>query len=129
MLASRTDFCLGVPLGRNVPDNDPGGNGPGSGRFTNGSESHGPAGGTVRIVHLIDTMEVGGMEKLVVLLCRWQRDQGHTPSVQCLYRVGTLGEQLRRDGFEVNCCDQEAGRRSGRVYRALVRQRPDVVAG
>ena len=51
----------------------------------------------MKIVHLVDSMEIGGAEKLVSLLCRWQRRQGHDSSVHCLYDVGTLGEEIRKE--------------------------------
>src|ERR1700730_6229078 len=53
------------------------------------------------IAHVVDSMEMGGAEKLTATLCRLQRDRGHTASVHCLYGVGVLGEALRAEGFEV----------------------------
>src|SRR5579863_10420557 len=82
----------------------------------------------MKIVHLAENMEVGGAEKLISLLCRWQRQQGHDASVHCLYSVGPLGEQLRTDGFEVALGDASGlGGRAAAVYRKLKQCRPDVV--
>lgn len=81
----------------------------------------------MKIIHVVDSMEMGGMEKLVALLCRRQREQGHVASVQCLYRVGILGEELCADGFEVACCKTETERRSRHLHWALAQHRPDVV--
>jgi glycosyltransferase involved in cell wall biosynthesis len=82
----------------------------------------------MRIVHLAETMEMGGAEKLISLLCRWQRQQGHEVRVHCLYRLGPLGEALRKDGFEVVLYDASGiGGRAGNVYRQLNRWKPDVV--
>lgn len=55
----------------------------------------------MRIFHIVDSMEVGGAERLVLLMCRIQRERGHEPSVHCLLRVGVLGEELRAEGFDV----------------------------
>lgn len=55
----------------------------------------------MRIVHVIDSMEVGGAEVIVATLCRIHRQLGHHPSVICLYDIGTLGEQLRSEGIPV----------------------------
>jgi glycosyltransferase involved in cell wall biosynthesis len=82
----------------------------------------------MKIVHLAETMEVGGAEKLISLLCRWQRQQGHDAIVHCLYRLGPLGEELRNDGFEVILHDaSEIGGRAGSVYREIKHCQPDVV--
>jgi L-malate glycosyltransferase len=82
----------------------------------------------MKIVHLADSMEVGGAEKLISLLCRWQRQHGHDPSVHCLYQVGPLGERLRADGFEVVSHGRSGiGRRSFSVYTELKRVQPDAV--
>jgi glycosyltransferase involved in cell wall biosynthesis len=82
----------------------------------------------MKIVHLTDSMEVGGAEKLVSQLCRWQRQQGHDPSVHCLYQVGFLGEELRADGFDVVSHEKSsAGGRAASVFRELKNCAPEVV--
>lgn len=80
----------------------------------------------MRIVHIADSMEIGGAEKLISLLCRWQRDRGHDASVHCLYDIGPLGEQLRRDGFDVVLHGFGAGG-AANIYRALKKRNPDIV--
>lgn len=82
----------------------------------------------MKIAHLTDSMEMGGAEKLISLLCRWQRERGHEPSVHCLYSVGTLGEELRSEGFEViSHSAAKLGGRAASVSHELKRGRPDVV--
>jgi len=56
---------------------------------------------TMNIVHIVDSMEVGGAETIIALLCRLQRARGHCPSVYCLYEIGPLGKRLKAEGFEV----------------------------
>lgn len=81
----------------------------------------------MKIVHVTDSMQLGGAEKLIALLCRFQREQGHDPSVYCLYSIGVLGEELRSEGFRVTLgCSSPAGlaRSLCQVFR---HDRPDVV--
>ena len=47
-------------------------------------------------------MDMGGAEMLVAQLCRRQRAAGHVPRVECLFRLGTLGEKLRQEGIAVD---------------------------
>jgi glycosyltransferase involved in cell wall biosynthesis len=82
----------------------------------------------LKIVHVSDSMEMGGAEKLTATFCRSQRDRGHTASVHCLYKVGVLGEKLRNEGFEV-ILHRPSGlfhlMRS--LYKSFRGSRPDVV--
>jgi glycosyltransferase involved in cell wall biosynthesis len=82
----------------------------------------------LNIAHVGDSMEMGGAEKLTATLCRLQRDRGHTPSVHCLYRLGTLGDKLRAEGFEVVLHHSSSFLPLVRgLYRSFLRSRPDVV--
>ena len=55
----------------------------------------------MKIVHVVDSMEIGGAETLVSQMCRLQREQGHDPSIYAVAALGALGERLRAEGFEV----------------------------
>lgn len=55
----------------------------------------------MKIVHVVDGMEVGGAETLVLQMCRRQREQGHQPSVYAIGNLGPLGERMQREGFTV----------------------------
>lgn len=80
------------------------------------------------IVHVGDSMEMGGAEKLTATLCRLQRDRGHIASVHCLYRLGVLGEELQAEGFEVilhHPCSYLHLVRG--LYKSFRRSHPDVV--
>jgi glycosyltransferase involved in cell wall biosynthesis len=82
----------------------------------------------LRIAHVVDSMEMGGAEKLTATMCRMQRDRGHTASVHCLYLVGVLGEDLQAEGFEVVLHRPHSFFLLMRcLYRAFKRSRPDVV--
>jgi glycosyltransferase involved in cell wall biosynthesis len=82
----------------------------------------------LNIAHVVDSMEMGGAEKLTATLCRLQRDRGHTASVHCLYGVGVLGEELRAEGFEVILHHPSTFFHLMRgLYRSFRHSRPDVV--
>ena len=82
----------------------------------------------MKIVHLTENMEIGGAEMLIGQLCRWQRAQGHDPSVHCLYSIGRLGNQLRQERFEVLLHNSSGiGGRAGSIYRELKKLKPDLV--
>src|SRR5580692_3099862 len=82
----------------------------------------------LNIAHVVDSMEMGGAEKLTATLCRLQRDQGHTASVHCLYGVGVIGEELRAEGFEV-ILHRPSGfiHLMSALYKSFRASRPDVV--
>jgi glycosyltransferase involved in cell wall biosynthesis len=82
----------------------------------------------MRIAHVCDSMEMGGAEKVTAMLCRLQQEQGHSCSVECLYAVGVLGEQLRASGITVNV--HGPGGFLGltaSLYREFRRCTPDIV--
>jgi glycosyltransferase involved in cell wall biosynthesis len=82
----------------------------------------------VNIVHVTDSMEMGGAEKLTAMLCRLQRTRGHHASVHCLYSVGVLGDQLRDEGFDVILHHPPSFLGLMRsLYREFKRPIPDVV--
>src|SRR5580658_3118092 len=82
----------------------------------------------LHVAHVVDSMEMGGAEKLTATLCRLQRERGHTASVHCLYGIGVLGEGLRAEGFEVVLHHPSAFFSLMRsLYTSFRRSRPDVV--
>jgi glycosyltransferase involved in cell wall biosynthesis len=82
----------------------------------------------LNIAHVVDSMEMGGAEKLTATLCRLQRDRGHTPSVHCLYQIGVIGKELQAEGFEVISHRPSTFFHLMRsLYREFGRYRPDVV--
>lgn len=82
----------------------------------------------MRIAHVVDSMEVGGAETLVMQMCRMQRNQGHDPRVLAVAALGALGEKMRADGFYVQA---NLGRHLSdsmlSFYRTFKEMRPDVV--
>src|ERR1700682_6540129 len=82
----------------------------------------------MKIVHIVDSMEVGGAETVIALLCRQHRLQGHDSSVACLYLIGPIGTRLQAEGFEVTLQHPSTpiGKMSS-LYRMFRRNLPDVV--
>jgi glycosyltransferase involved in cell wall biosynthesis len=84
--------------------------------------------GFMKIAHVVDSMEVGGAETLVLQMCRLQREQGHVPSVYALATLGPLGERMQNEGFVVQSTAArhlpDATWNFFRIFKAL---RPDVV--
>ncbi len=82
----------------------------------------------MKVVHVVDSMEVGGAETLVAQMCRLQRDNGHDPQIYAVAKLGALGERLRGEGFRV---EAEVGKHlvdsSLGFLRLFRRFRPDVV--
>ena len=73
----------------------------------------------MRILHVVENLERGGLERVVVDLARMQRDQGHEVRVACLFGRGLLAAELEAAGIEVRAC----GKRSGLDLAALGRLR------
>jgi len=86
----------------------------------------------MKIIHVVDSMEMGGAEMLVARFCRWQRSEGHTPAVHCLMGGGSLARQLEQEGIRVRVHGLTASgfgkvRLMRDLYREFARERPDVV--
>jgi glycosyltransferase involved in cell wall biosynthesis len=84
----------------------------------------------LRIVHLVASLEIGGLERLVVDLAREQRQSGHEVSICCLYRRGPFAEDAEAAGIPVTCFNKTDGIHPGvflRLTRKLRQSLPDVV--
>ena len=82
----------------------------------------------MKIVHVVDSMEVGGAETLVSQMCRLQREQGHDPCVYAIAALGPLGEQLRKEGFAVQPhVGQHLSDSTRSFFRIFKETKPDVV--
>ena len=73
----------------------------------------------MNITHVVENLNRGGLERMVVDLARVQRDQGHCCQVVCLYEAGSLAPELTAAGIAVHAC----GKRAGLDLRALSRAR------
>lgn len=69
------------------------------------------------IAHVVENLERGGLERMVIDLALAQQAAGHRPRVACLFAPGALAEELRGQGVEVFACHKAAGLDLGAVRR------------
>jgi len=83
----------------------------------------------VEIVHFVENLDRGGLERTVVDLIASQREAGHQCRVICLFKLGLLAKELLASGVRVDACGKRPGLdlRALRRARALIRQSPDAV--
>lgn len=83
----------------------------------------------MEIVHVVENLDRGGLERTVVDLIASQRDAGHECRVICLFKLGLLARELLASGVRVDACGKRRGLdlRALRRARALIRQSPDAV--
>lgn len=63
----------------------------------------------MNIVHLVESLDTGGLERVVVSLANAQRKQGHAMTVVCLFHGGELAAELRALGIDVVLCHKRKG--------------------
>ncbi len=64
----------------------------------------------MRIAHVVDSLALGGLEKLVVDLAKVQKQQGHDISVLCLSTCeGELASELRINGIDAIGLNKKSG--------------------
>ena len=73
----------------------------------------------MRISHIVDNLNRGGLERVVIDLARSQADAGHDCQVVCLFEAGSLAGELASHGIPVIAC----GKRKGADPRAVWRLR------
>jgi glycosyltransferase involved in cell wall biosynthesis len=76
----------------------------------------------MKILHVVESLERGGLERVVINLVLAQRAAGHEVAVNCLFREGLLAAELHRAGVPVAC----AGKRAGVDLAAIMRLRAHV---
>ena len=76
----------------------------------------------MNIVHVVESLALGGLERVVVSLAQTQLVHGHRVLVVCLFHEGVLATQLRERGAEVLACHKT----KGWDLRALRRMRNSV---
>ena len=83
----------------------------------------------MRIIHFVENLERGGLERTVIDLIAAQRDAGHDCRVVCLFEPGLLAAELAAQGVEVEACRKRTGFdwQAMRRARALLRRNPGAV--
>jgi glycosyltransferase involved in cell wall biosynthesis len=77
----------------------------------------------MRIAHVVENLNRGGLERVVIDLALAQKAAGHDCTVVCLYEEGLLAGELRANGVQVDACRKGSGFDLGalRRMRALLR--------
>ena len=86
----------------------------------------------MRIVQLVENLELGGLERLAVDLALAQQADGHRLAVYCLFGAGPLSRELERGGIPVVELHKERRSKASLVWsmaRQLRRDRPDILHG
>jgi glycosyltransferase involved in cell wall biosynthesis len=73
----------------------------------------------VNITHFVESLDRGGLERMVLELVKYQHRHGHCCQVVCLYTCGSLAHELDELGIAVTAC----GKRDGLDLAALARAR------
>jgi glycosyltransferase involved in cell wall biosynthesis len=84
----------------------------------------------LHVVHGVLSLDVGGLERIVLDLVRVGRGQGHRVSVICVERTGGLAEVATQLGAEVFSLEKPPGRdrrTTQRCLELLRRLQPDVI--
>lgn len=69
----------------------------------------------MKIVHVVESLAVGGLERVVLALAAWQRRRGDAVRIVCLFDEGALAGAARAAGIDV----QAVGKRAGADWSAL----------
>jgi glycosyltransferase involved in cell wall biosynthesis len=81
------------------------------------------------ILHVVDSLEVGGLERTVVRLAVAQKKAGHIVSIATVFRNGPLTEALQNSDIPVHCLEKRPGFdfKSVRKLRKISKNKIDVV--
>ena len=64
---------------------------------------------SMNITHVVENLNRGGLERVVLDLVKLQRQQGHRCQVVCLFERGALAHELDAAGIPVHACDKRRG--------------------
>lgn len=83
----------------------------------------------MQIIHFVENLERGGLERTVIELIVAQRAAGHDCRVICLFEPGILAAELVAQGVPVEACRKRTGFdwQAMRRARALLRNSPGAV--
>jgi sugar transferase (PEP-CTERM/EpsH1 system associated) len=85
---------------------------------------------TLSVVHVVLSLDIGGLERVVLNLARQSSLQGQRVAIVCLERPGVLAAEVRAAGVALHCVEKQPGIRLrviaqlARLFRIL---RPDVI--
>lgn len=81
---------------------------------------------SLRLSHVVENLNRGGLERVVIDLVRAQLELGYQCQVVCLFERGALAGELEADGVPVIACSKRGGLDLGAVLRlrAALRAQP-----
>jgi glycosyltransferase involved in cell wall biosynthesis len=81
------------------------------------------------VCHLVDSLEVGGMEQMLCELALEQKRNGWNVIVGCLFRRGPLEAKLLKAGIEVVCFAKKPGLdlKAVRAIRVWLKSHPEAI--
>jgi glycosyltransferase involved in cell wall biosynthesis len=79
----------------------------------------------MNIVHVVESLDVGGLERVVLSLVSWQIQQGHRSRIVCLFHEGALASEARANGIDVVA----VGKHMGFDWHALRMLRSELLRG
>jgi len=85
---------------------------------------------SMNITHVVENLNRGGLERVVIDLVMLQHQQGHRCQVVCLFQRGSLAPELDAAGIPVHACDKGRGIDFGalaRVRRLIRDHRTEVL--
>ncbi|MEQ1512394.1 MAG: GT4 family glycosyltransferase PelF [Lysobacteraceae bacterium] len=75
------------------------------------------AAATLDIAHVVENLDRGGLERMVIDLVGAQHEAGHRCRIACLFEPGALAHELESQGIEVHACHKRNGFDPGAVAR------------
>jgi glycosyltransferase involved in cell wall biosynthesis len=84
----------------------------------------------MRIVQLVNNLDMGGLERLAVDLAYCQLAEGHEATIYCLTHPGRIADEASHRGVRVRSFGKQAGPHLSTVWKMakqLRRDRPDVL--
>ncbi len=84
----------------------------------------------VRVTHVVENLDRGGLERVVIDLARAQREAGYACEVVCLFERGALASELDAAGVPVYACRKRDGIDLAAIRRLrghLRRHRPAIL--
>jgi glycosyltransferase involved in cell wall biosynthesis len=79
----------------------------------------------MRIVQMVDTLDRGGLEKMVIDIARAEKALGHWVSIYCLIGRGALADDAEKSGIPVYCFNKQPGVSPGTFLRVARQLRAD----
>ena len=79
----------------------------------------------MRIVQVVENLEIGGLERLAVDLARKQKLDGHAPSIYCVFHPGAFAEEVEAAGIPVVAFRKKLGFSLEAVWKMAWRLRQD----